>query len=48
MASAQLVAFTWKYFVAHPEFVTLLNSENLHRAPPPARRDGHRVKCSRR
>ncbi len=28
----RLVAFTWKYFVAHPEFVTLLNSENLHRA----------------
>jgi AcrR family transcriptional regulator len=28
----QLVAFTWKYFVANPEFVNLLNSENLHRA----------------
>ncbi|MBS0321963.1 MAG: TetR family transcriptional regulator [Proteobacteria bacterium] len=28
----RLVAFTWKYFVTHPEFVTLLNSENLHRA----------------
>jgi AcrR family transcriptional regulator len=28
----QLVAFTWKYFVSHPEFVTLLNSENLHHA----------------
>jgi hypothetical protein len=24
--------FTWNYFVAHPEFMTLLNSENLHRA----------------
>jgi len=28
----QLVAFTWKYYLAHPEFMTLLNSENLHRA----------------
>jgi AcrR family transcriptional regulator len=31
-AIRRLVAFTWNYFVAHPEFVTLLNSENLHRA----------------
>jgi AcrR family transcriptional regulator len=29
---AELVVFTWNYFVAHPEFMTLLNSENLHRA----------------
>ncbi|MEO8508117.1 MAG: TetR/AcrR family transcriptional regulator [Betaproteobacteria bacterium] len=29
---AQLVVFTWKYYLAHPEFMTLLNSENLHRA----------------
>jgi AcrR family transcriptional regulator len=28
----ELVVFTWNYFVAHPEFMTLLNSENLHRA----------------
>lgn len=28
----ELVAFTWKYYLAHPEFMTLLNSENLHRA----------------
>ena len=28
----ELVGFTWNYFVAHPEFMTLLNSENLHRA----------------
>lgn len=28
----QLVVFTWNYFVAHPEFMTLLNSENLHHA----------------
>ena len=29
---SKLVAFTWNYFLAHPEFMTLLNSENLHRA----------------
>jgi AcrR family transcriptional regulator len=28
----ELVAFTWNYYLAHPEFITLLNSENLHRA----------------
>ncbi len=28
----KLIRFTWKYFLAHPEFITLLNSENLHRA----------------
>ena len=27
-----LCAFTWRYFVAHPEFLSLLNTENLHRA----------------
>ena len=26
------VAFTWEHYLAHPEFLTLLNSENLHRA----------------
>ena len=29
-ALRRLVAFTWDYFLAHPEFMTLLNSENLH------------------
>ena len=24
--------FTWRYYLDHPEFLTLLNSENLHRA----------------
>ena len=24
--------FTWNYYLAHPEFMTLLNSENMHRA----------------
>ncbi|GIK87335.1 MAG: hypothetical protein BroJett026_28160 [Betaproteobacteria bacterium] len=28
----ELVAFTWRYFLAHPEFMSLLNTENLHRA----------------
>jgi AcrR family transcriptional regulator len=28
----ELIVFTWNYYLAHPEFVTLLNSENLHRA----------------
>lgn len=27
----ELVAFTWRYFVEHPEFIRLLNSENLQR-----------------
>jgi AcrR family transcriptional regulator len=26
----QLVAFTWNYYLAHPEFIRLLNSENLY------------------
>jgi AcrR family transcriptional regulator len=28
----ELVAFTWRYFVTHPEFMSLLNTENLHQA----------------
>jgi len=31
-ALKRLVSFTWSYFLQHPEFVTLLNSENLHKA----------------
>jgi AcrR family transcriptional regulator len=31
-AVRRLVAFTWEHYLAHPEFLTLLNSENLHRA----------------
>ena len=27
-----LVRFTWTYYLKHPEFITLVNSENLHRA----------------
>ena len=31
-AMRRLVRFTWRYYLEHPEFLTLLNSENLHRA----------------
>ncbi len=31
-AMRQLVAFTWRYFIDHPEFLSLLGTENLHRA----------------
>ena len=31
-AVRQLVSFTWHYYLDHPEFITLLNSENLHQA----------------
>jgi len=30
-ALRRLVEFTWSYFLEHPEFLTLLNSENLHK-----------------
>ena len=28
----ELTVFTWRYFVEHPEFISLLNTENLMRA----------------
>ncbi len=31
-AISTLVRFTWAYYLQHPEFLTLVNSENLHRA----------------
>ncbi|HZY15781.1 MAG TPA: TetR/AcrR family transcriptional regulator [Ramlibacter sp.] len=31
-AVRRLVEFTWNYYLDHPEFLTLLNSANLHRA----------------
>lgn len=31
-AVRRLTEFTWNYYLAHPEFLTLLNSANLHRA----------------
>lgn len=31
-AIERLVVFTWEYYLKHPEFLTLVNSENLHRA----------------
>jgi AcrR family transcriptional regulator len=39
-ALKRLVEFTWNYFLEHPEFMTLLNSENLHK--------GRHVKKSKR
>jgi len=30
-ALKRLIEFTWSYFLEHPEFMTLLNSENLHK-----------------
>jgi AcrR family transcriptional regulator len=30
-ALKRLVEFTWRYYLDHPEFMTLLNSENLHK-----------------
>lgn len=29
---AELAMFTWRYFLEHPEFLSLLGTENLHRA----------------
>lgn len=31
-AMRKLVTFIWNYFLEHPEFITLVNSENLHKA----------------
>ena len=31
-AIESLVEFTWRHYLAHPEFLALLNSENMHRA----------------
>jgi AcrR family transcriptional regulator len=31
-ALEKLVSFTWHYYLKNPEFLTLVNSENLHRA----------------
>jgi AcrR family transcriptional regulator len=36
-ALRRLVDFTWRYFLEHPEFLTLLNSENLHKGRHVAR-----------
>jgi AcrR family transcriptional regulator len=32
LALERLVRFTWDYYLRNPEFITLINSENLHRA----------------
>jgi AcrR family transcriptional regulator len=39
-ALRRLVEFTWNYYLEHPEFLTFLNSENLHK--------GRHVRKSRR
>jgi len=31
-ALSKLVTFTWNYYLANPEFIRLVNSENLHQA----------------
>ncbi|MEO6298200.1 MAG: TetR/AcrR family transcriptional regulator [Paracoccaceae bacterium] len=31
IALERLVRFTWEYYLKNPEFITLVNSENLHR-----------------
>lgn len=31
-ALEKLIRFTWRYYLKNPEFITLVNSENLHRA----------------
>lgn len=31
-ALSRLMEFTWHYYLEHPEFLALLNTENLHRA----------------
>lgn len=31
-ALKRLVRFTWNYYIENPEFITLVNSENLHKA----------------
>jgi len=28
----ELTRFTWRYFIEHPEFLSILNTENLHKA----------------
>jgi len=31
-AVKRLISFTWSYYLENPEFITLVNSENLHKA----------------
>src|ERR1041384_2171995 len=31
-ALERLIRFTWDYYLAHPEFISLVNSANLHKA----------------
>ncbi len=38
-AIRHLTEFTWEYYISHPEFISLLNSENLHLAAHLGRSD---------
>ena len=42
-ALERLVRFTWEYHLKHPEFLTLVNSENLHRAVHLKKSDAEKV-----
>ncbi len=42
-ALEKLVRFTWNYYLANPEFLTLVNSENLHLARHLAESDSIRL-----
>ena len=42
-ALERLVRFTWEYHLKHPEFLTLVNSENLHRAVHLRKSDAEKV-----
>jgi AcrR family transcriptional regulator len=42
----RLIRFTWDYYLAHPEFLSLLNTENLHDAKH-LRRSRYRVQMKR-
>lgn len=39
-ALEKLVRFTWQYYLDNPEFITLVNSENLHKARHLKRSEG--------
>ncbi len=45
-AIRRLTEFTWDYYIAHPEFITLLNSANLHQGRHLAKSERVRAKNS--
>ena len=44
----ELVRFTWRYFLAHPEFLSLLGTENLNKAALPQALASASASCIRR